>query len=1140
MKPTLAPGATVGPYVLGAALGQGSTATVYRATRAGRDVALKVRGRGDPELDRRFLREFEALRGLAVPGVVRVYEAGIDERVLWYAMDLVEGVPIRTWIQAAGSTEGRVRRLLHVAPPLCDALAGVHRAGIVHRDLKPSNVLVDGHGLPHVLDFGVARAWVVADPLTGEGGLVGTLPFMAPEQVANLPLTAKADLFALGLILYEGVVGRRPRPSRPHEWLRIQCLDRTRSLATIDPEVPLSVATVIDRLLALDPRDRPDAAAAGALFRACLEGRAPREWPEPHAYVGQPAILIDVEKWLAGEGPRVRVLAGPAGSGRRRAAEQLRRIALLAGRRTVRGRCRIERPGGAVEEVLDAMLEAPADTEWRQTVGADDTGPLLEMWPHLPLEPLPGPGTTSEAQEVVRAASAALLRSAADGLLVVFEDLDEIDRFTARFLERLARVAGKELSVLCVVDDRSASRRCHRMINELVRLSLATLHRLPDLTAEQATALASALVPDGAQIAAPGGSPQVARELGLGALAAARGVSPPRLPQSAMAAAMERRPLHVDGWRALGVNSVTLADIGVLERFGPDGRVRLTDEGRKRGDADSPSTRYRVASEAARAGALARIMRRDTEAARLAAAWKDDPSPERHAAQARAYLLADDKDAAFAPAVGAAIEAERAGRYREARDWLVLVDSLPRDRESDDYARLRFSLAACRASVANAIGAERPRDDLVASALSRASNEQDRAAAMILAGDLARRKGDTRAALVVWLRIAAERADAVRRDGATGEIGASAKNLELATRASVRAAGLRVEAGESTEAAEILDRCEDLRSTRGEGLRVWKGDLDQVGIDAVRADIAMARGELSDAMALCQRGLRLASGLGHLPGIAAHSLRLGLCTWWLGDRLGAESSFERARRARIEAGDRGGAAEATAWLAWLLSGRGDVATASLLSREALMVARRLNLPDVRDLALAVQLACATLRGDASAAHRALEERAGMGIVERGPFAVAASRWWRAQGQATRALDATVGGPERGWFALELTLERARARLARGERNTALLQLDAVRVEAAIRGYRELELFARVMRAPLDPPSESTWAALVEEALSAPAIELFLWILALDGDRRADQGDVVGARRRFTELAARAAEHGHQPFRAAADEALGGL
>ncbi|MDP2312593.1 MAG: serine/threonine-protein kinase [Pseudomonadota bacterium] len=1098
MLERLAPGASLGPYVLSQPLGRGSTATVFLARRADREVALKVRGRGDPELDRRFLREFEALRGLSVPGVVRVHDAGLDDRYLWYAMDVVHGLPIRSWIEAGDTVADRVARLLHVAPPLCDALAGVHRAGLMHRDLKPSNVLVDSHGLPHVLDFGVARAWVDGDPLTGEGGLVGTLPFMSPEQVAGQPLTPRCDLFAVGLMLYEGIVGKRPRPPRTQDWLRIQCLERPRPLASVDTAVPLEVSAVIDQLVALDPRDRPDAATAAALFRACADGRGRREWPEPHAYIGTPAVLDHAEALIRGEGPRVFVLAGPAGSGRRRTAEQIRRRALLGGLRTVRGRCRVERPGGAVEEILEALLEAPADAAWRRTVGGGDTGPLLEMWPHLPLEPMAGPGIAATAQEVVRAASAALVRAAGSGLLLVVEDLDEIDKFTARLLDRLARVAPRELAIVCVVDDRHATRRSQKMINELVRQQLATVHRLPDLDAASATALAQAMVPADVEVRAPAGSPLLATEAGLAALARARGVAPPRLPPSAFPAALEGRALHLAGWMALGVDADLLTVQGTLERVAP--------------------ARFRVASGAARAHALSRTVRRPTEALRLAAAWAKDPGPDRHAARARALLLADDVASAFAPAVHAALEAERAGRFREARDWLVLVDSLPRDRASDAYARLRFSLAACRASVASAIGSERPREDLVAMAAARAVSDVERAQASLLGADLSLRHGDARTALVTYLTVASR---------------TSAEAPDIAVRAGVRAAAVRIELGEYDDATRGLDRAEELRGG-------WRGDIEQTALDAVRTDVAIAEGNLRLALVLCQRGLRLAAGLPYLPGIAGHSQRLGLLCAWLGDRTQAEGAVERARRARLEAGERGGAAEAAAWLGWLFVGRGDAAAAKLLAQEALVVARRLNLRDVRSLALAVLLAVATTRGDVAGAAAVLDEHESLDAEPRGPFAAAATRWWRTQGEPARAAHAAEHAPATGFYAVETRLELVRVRLGRQDRAGALAILDEAQAVAAAAGFRELDLYARVQRSLLEPPPGPAWAALFEEASRASWIELFLWVLALDGHRRSDRGDIAGARQRFLELAARATEHGHQPFRQAAAEALGGF
>jgi tRNA A-37 threonylcarbamoyl transferase component Bud32 len=1089
-----APGTTIGPYTLGQPLGRGSTATVYLARRAEREVALKVRSRGDPELDRRFLREFEALRGLAVPGVVRVHDAGLDDRWLWYAMDVVRGAPIRTWIEAGAGTAERVHRLLHVAPPLCDALAGVHRAGLIHRDLKPSNVLVDVQGLPHVLDFGVARAWVDADPLTGQGGLVGTLPFMSPEQVAGQPLTPRSDIFAVGLMLYEGIVGKRPRPAKPQDWLRIQCMERPRPLATLDLAVPLPLSAVIDRMVALDPADRPDAATAAALLRACADGAGPPDWPEPHAYVGNPEVLSGAAGWLAGSGPRMRILVGPAGSGRRRTAEHIRRIALLAGGRTARGRCRVERPGGAIEELLEALLEAPADAAWRRNVGGDDTGPLLEMWPHLPLEPLPGPGVSASAQDVVRAASAALVRAAGGGLLLVVEHLDEVDRFTARLLDRLARVAPAELSVLCVVDDRHAGRRCQRLVAELQQLSLATLHRLPDLETADATWLARALVPEGVTISASPGSPLVAREAGLSALARARGVALPRLPTQAFAAALEDRPLHLQGWETLGVSVEPLVATGAVVATAAD--------------------RARVGADIARAGALARMGRREPEARRLAEAWAKDPGVDRHAASARAALLADDTAAASAPAVRAAIEAERAGRLREARDWLVLVDALPRERESADYAALRFALAACRAGVAAGIGSERTREDLVASALSRASDEEERAAATLLAVDLAERRGDVRAALVGALKLLGRASPA------------------LAGRVAVRVARLRLLLGDAAEADAALARADTLRGG-------WRGDRDQVLLDALQADVAVVRGDLAGALALAQRGLRLATGLSFLPGVAEHSLRLGLYCAWRGDRPQAESAVERARQARIASGERGGAADAASWLAWLLVGRGDYGTAALLAEEALVVGRRLNLPGTRSRCLAALLAVATARGNTGAARKWMEEHAALSVGEPA-FALAAARWWRAQGQPTRALEALEAAPATGFYATEATLERARARIANHERNTARSLLDQARASAAAGGYRELDLYGRLLRAHVEPLSAPRWAALLEEALTSPWIELFLWVLALDGDRRAQLGENARARSRFVELAARATEHGHAPLRGLAEESLRAL
>ncbi|MFZ5481287.1 MAG: protein kinase domain-containing protein [Myxococcota bacterium] len=1093
----LAPGTRLGPYVLGAPLGRGSTATVYVGTRGNRQVAVKVRGRGDAELDRRFLREFEALRGLSVPGVVRVFDAGIGERWLWYAMELVRGEPIRNWIEAGGDPAGRSRRLLAVAPALCDALAGIHRAGLIHRDLKPSNVLVDPQGAPHVLDFGVVRFWAEGDALTGEGGLVGTLPFMAPEQVAGAPLTAKADVFSLGLVLYEGVAGRRPRPTRAQDWLRIQCLDRPRPLATLDPAVPRPLSAVVERMTALDPRDRPDARECATLFRACAAGGGPTEWPEPGAFVGEPPALRTALGMIHDRGPRFLVLAGPAGSGRRRTAEQIRRRAMLAGMRTARGRCRIERPGGAIGEIVEELFEAPAEDAWREGLAGPDAGALLEMWPDLPLYPAEA-GPAASARDVVMATVATLGRATGEnGLLLLVEDLDEVDRVTARALEAIAIVAPPKLRVIVTMDDRFGGRRAKRLVATLVDRGAAAFGALPDLTGDEARALAQSLVPEGTPVVADAGSPMAARDAGIAALARLRRERVPTVPTAAYPAALDPRPLALPVWEALGVDPQQLCGAGVLRQAGPES--------------------YALRDGAARQRALARLPARPLAAKRLADALAHDTSPDRHGPLARARLLADDAPGAFEPAALAAIEAERRGRYREAREWLVLLDALPRDRAGAAYQRLRFPLARCRAAVAARTGSDRPRADLLGLAVQRAETRIDRIEVALLHAEHLRRAGDVRAALVACMKQA-------------GRPVSDELSARVAVAALLQAAEIRLELGQHADARAHLDRAESLRGGR-------HGDIDQVLLDHLRAEVALAGGDLDGCVELCRRGIRLATALGADRGLARLHLSHGHALFYLGDRVAAEEAGATARRLQVASGERAAAAETAVHLGGLALGRGDPATAALHVREALTTARRLNLVRLRARALALSLEVATVRRDPEAARRVLAEVDTLPARET-PLAVAELRWWRSVGEYDRALLAADPGATTGYRGAEMELETARLRIVCGDTHKAFAHLERAEALAKAGGFRELLLYARVLRGAAEPDVDDGWAATVEEALRSPWIDLFLYVLLVDARRRHVQGDALGARGRYLELAVRAEEHGHRPFSAAAQAALG--
>lgn len=200
----------VGPYRILGELGHGAMGVVYVAEQRHprRRVALKV-VRPEmltPERERRFDLETEALARLRHPGIATIYEAGRADLHgrphPYFAMELVQGLPLDTH---AGRLAPRQRVALIAA--ICDAVEHAHTRGFVHRDLKPANILVEDDGRPRVLDFGVARSTDSA----GAGELVGTVPYMSPEQLAADPdVDLRTDIYALGVILCEVLTGKRP------------------------------------------------------------------------------------------------------------------------------------------------------------------------------------------------------------------------------------------------------------------------------------------------------------------------------------------------------------------------------------------------------------------------------------------------------------------------------------------------------------------------------------------------------------------------------------------------------------------------------------------------------------------------------------------------------------------------------------------------------------------------------------------------------------------------------------------------------------------------------------------------------------------------------------------------------------------
>ena len=211
---------SIGRYRILRLIGEGGMGTVYEAEQdhPRRIVALKVlkSALAAPELIRRFALESEALGRLQHPGVARIYEAGTADTDLgpqpYFAMEFIRGRPL---LEYANSARLDTRQRLELMIRISEAVDHAHQRGIIHRDLKPANILVDENGQPKILDFGVARiadADTNATRQTNFGDLLGTLAYMSPEQFLADPraLDARSDVYSLGVILYELLVGRRP------------------------------------------------------------------------------------------------------------------------------------------------------------------------------------------------------------------------------------------------------------------------------------------------------------------------------------------------------------------------------------------------------------------------------------------------------------------------------------------------------------------------------------------------------------------------------------------------------------------------------------------------------------------------------------------------------------------------------------------------------------------------------------------------------------------------------------------------------------------------------------------------------------------------------------------------------------------
>jgi serine/threonine protein kinase len=255
-------GETVGPYRIESVLGVGGMGHVYRAVGpSGEPVALKL-VKADLARDhvfrRRFDREARIAQTVSHPHVVPVLDQGEHEGIPYLAQRFVGNGNFEDSIKKTGTVD--VQTAVNVCKQVAEGLDALHANGLIHRDVKPANILIDHDGTAYITDFGLAKD-SQGSLLTRPGQALGSLDYMAPEQIRSEEVTAATDVYALGCVMYECLCGAPPFADRQGMrvlWAHLQ--DAPQNLTQKRPELPPAVGDAVMRALEKDPAARPQSA----------------------------------------------------------------------------------------------------------------------------------------------------------------------------------------------------------------------------------------------------------------------------------------------------------------------------------------------------------------------------------------------------------------------------------------------------------------------------------------------------------------------------------------------------------------------------------------------------------------------------------------------------------------------------------------------------------------------------------------------------------------------------------------------------------------------------------------------------------------------------------------------------------------